>query len=82
MDLFILPIQGADVVLGIQYLELLGPVVTNYKLMTMNFQWYRKEVHLTREPQISDEFLLGKQLMKLTKSQSIVSLYHLKTIFF
>ena len=37
IDLFILPIQGADVVLGIQWLELLGPMVTDYKLLTMDF---------------------------------------------
>ena len=32
------------------------------------------------EPQVSDEFLLGKQLMKLTKTQNITSLFHLKTV--
>ena len=37
MIFFILPIQGADVVLGIQWLELLGSVVTDYKLLTMDF---------------------------------------------
>ena len=57
MDLFILPIQRANVVLGIQWLELLGPVVTDYKLLTMNFHWKGEAVHLTGEPQINDEFL-------------------------
>ena len=38
MDLLILPIQDADVVLGIQWLKLLGPVIINYKLLTMDFQ--------------------------------------------
>ena len=80
MDLFILPMQGDDMVLGIQWLELLCPLVTNYKLMAMDFQWYGKEVHLTGEPQISEEFLLDKQLIKITKSQSIISLYHRKAI--
>ena len=46
----------------------------------MDFQWKGKAVHLTREPQINDEFLQGKQLMKLTKSQNVVSLYHVKAI--
>ena len=54
MDLFILPVQGADVVLEIQWLELLGPVVTDYKLLTMTFQWRGKEVQLIDESQISE----------------------------
>ena len=80
MDLFILPIQGTDVVLGIQWFELLGPMITNYKLLRMDFQWKGKAVHLIGEAQINDEFLQGKQFMKLTKSQSVVSLYHLKAV--
>ena len=35
---------------------------------------------MTIEHQIIDELLQGKQLMKLTKSQNIVFLYHLKDI--
>ena len=68
IDLFIIPIQGVDVVLGVQWLELLGHVVTDIKLLTMNFQGKGKAVHLTGEQQINDELLQGKQLMKLTKS--------------
>ena len=63
-----LPIQGADVVLGIQWLELLGPVITNYKLLIMEFQWKGKVVQLVRELQINDDLLVSKQLMKLSKS--------------
>ena len=47
VDLFILPIQGADIVLVIQWIELWGPMVTNYKFLTMDFQWNGKAVHLT-----------------------------------
>ena len=80
MDLLILPIQGADVVLGIHWLELLGPIITNYKLLTMDFQWNGKIVYLIGEPKVNDGFLAGKQFLKLSKSWSIVSLYHLKAI--
>ena len=67
-------------VLVIQWLELLGPVITNYKLLTMDFQWNGKTVHLTGESQVSDELLPRKQLMKLSKSKNIVSLFHLKAM--
>lgn len=45
MDLFILPIQGVDVVLGIQWLEMLGPVLTDYKQLTMDFTWQHQHLH-------------------------------------
>ena len=63
MDLFILPIQSADVVLDIQWLELLGLVITNYKLLTIKFQWKGTLVQLVGESQINDDFLLRKQLI-------------------
>ncbi|GAV89455.1 RVP_2 domain-containing protein [Cephalotus follicularis] len=36
IGLFILRIQGAELVLGIQWLRLLGPIVTDYQSLTMD----------------------------------------------
>lgn len=38
-DLFAIPLGGIDIVLGIQWLEELGEVVTDYKAGTMKFRW-------------------------------------------
>lgn len=38
-DLFSLPLGGVDVVLGIQWLESLGQVITDYGAGTMEFSW-------------------------------------------
>ena len=46
----------------------------------MDFQWNGRTVHLIGESQVSDEMLPGKQLMNLSKSKSIASLFHLKAI--
>ncbi|KAJ0035166.1 hypothetical protein Pint_25320 [Pistacia integerrima] len=40
IDLFVLPICGVDVVLGAQWLATLGPVVMDYKALTMSFTWF------------------------------------------
>jgi len=37
VDLHVLPISGADIVLGIQWLKRLGPIITDYDTMTMQF---------------------------------------------
>ena len=60
--------------------ETFKSVITNYKLLTMEFQWKGKVVQLVGEPQINNDLLLSKQLMNLSKSQSIASLYHLKVV--
>ena len=37
VDFHVLPIRGADVVLGVQWLKALGPVLTDYTALTMKF---------------------------------------------
>lgn len=44
--LYSLPLHGLDVVLGIQWLEILGPVLCNRKTMTMSFQWDGRSITL------------------------------------
>ncbi|KAG2663117.1 hypothetical protein I3760_16G012600 [Carya illinoinensis] len=39
LTLYSLPLTGLDLVLGIQWLELLGSVVCNWKRLTMEFSW-------------------------------------------
>ena len=46
LDLFVLPIQGSDVVLGIQWLQRLEKVSHDYAAMTINFYWDGKLVSL------------------------------------
>ncbi|XP_043724096.1 uncharacterized protein LOC122671070 [Telopea speciosissima] len=78
LDLFILPLEGADIVLGIQWLELLGPILTDYKMLTMEFEWEGVKVQLKGEPCINGDPLPRKQLHQLYCTKGIASLYHLK----
>ena len=37
VDLYVLPIVGANVILGVQWLQSLGPILTDYTTLTMQF---------------------------------------------
>ena len=37
VDLYVLPIAGANVILGIQWLQSLGPVLADYNTLTIQF---------------------------------------------
>jgi predicted aspartyl protease len=50
IDFFILPLSGAEIVLGVQWLKTLGPVVTDYEKLTMRFQSGGKVIQLSGEP--------------------------------
>ena len=44
--LFVLPIWGLDFVLGMQWLQTLGPCLHDHKALTMEFEWNNKMVKL------------------------------------
>jgi hypothetical protein len=47
--LYSLPLHGIDVVLGIQWLEILGPVLCDWKNMTMSFHWGHQTIKLAAQ---------------------------------
>ncbi|XP_062114581.1 uncharacterized protein LOC133825687 [Humulus lupulus] len=46
VDLYVFPICGLDVVLGMQWLQTLGPCVHDHKALTMEFNWQGSVVKL------------------------------------
>jgi len=47
--LYSLPLHGIDIVLGIQWLENLGPVLCDWKKMTMSFQWENQPIKIVAQ---------------------------------
>ena len=43
-DFFVLPLRGCEMVLGVQWLITLGPILWNFKELTMKFTWEAREV--------------------------------------
>ncbi|KAL4592716.1 hypothetical protein LXL04_005719 [Taraxacum kok-saghyz] len=50
IPLFVLPIEGADLVLGLQWLGSLGPITADFSVPTLIFQHHRQSITLTGEP--------------------------------
>ncbi|XP_073021562.1 uncharacterized protein [Primulina eburnea] len=46
IDLYALPIQGVEIVLGVQWLQTLGPILQDYNKMTMEFNWQDTRIQL------------------------------------
>lgn len=46
IDFYMLPISGADIVLGTQWLKMLGPIILGYAALSMQFQWLGSQVFL------------------------------------
>ena len=53
MDLYVLPIEGPDVYLGIQWMQPLGLVSHDYVVMTMEFNWDGSTMVLHGETSLS-----------------------------
>ncbi|GAV82887.1 RVP_2 domain-containing protein, partial [Cephalotus follicularis] len=53
LDIYVLRIKGSDVVLVIQWFELLGPIWINNNDLTMEFTWEWHKVKLTGESQLN-----------------------------
>nr|GEV46985.1 putative zinc finger, CCHC-type [Tanacetum cinerariifolium] len=49
VDLYVLPMKGPDIVLGIQWLQKLGMVTHAYSNQTMKFSWSRRDYALKGE---------------------------------
>jgi hypothetical protein len=80
VDLFILPLSGAELVLGVQWLKTLGPIVTDYDKLTMSFCSEGQQIHLTGVPKPIPEEANIHQLQRLVSTDAIDTLLHLQLV--
>ncbi|CAM8923904.1 unnamed protein product [Rhodiola kirilowii] len=78
VDLHIIPIYGADVVLGAQWLAEVGPTLFDYKQMWMSFDHQGEKVVLKGMKQQAElaQISMG-QLRRCSQVDGVASLYHL-----
>ncbi|XP_062103343.1 uncharacterized protein LOC133814394 [Humulus lupulus] len=77
VDLYILPIWGLNVVLGMQWLQTLGPCIHDHKALTMEFQWQGAVVKLAGSSNLANHQLSFTQLRSLVREGDVRELFKL-----
>nr|GMC90855.1 Transposon Ty3-G Gag-Pol polyprotein [Ipomoea batatas] len=77
IDLFVLPIQGPDVVLGVQWLQQLGKITHDYAQLSMEFLWNGQPICLKGDHARSLQQITFNQLQAITESKNVEELYEL-----
>ena len=80
MDLFVLPIEGPDVVLGIQWLQLLGHAFHDYFALSIEFYWNGAPVALRGDLATTPSLITFNQLQSLVHNADIYSLFALQQV--
>ncbi|XP_028191387.1 uncharacterized protein LOC114377177 [Glycine soja] len=77
VDLYVLPISGANIVLGVQWLQSLGPILTDYNTLCMQFFHQGRLVELKGENDTNLRQLSSPQFRRLCRTQGDGFLFHI-----
>lgn len=77
LHLYILPIFGTNIVFGVQWLKTLGPVLTNYNTLSMQFFYQDRLVVLQGEHETHSGLLTQHQFCRIFLHQSDTSYFHI-----
>ena len=78
IDFHILPLCGADVVLGVQWLKTLGPVLTDYTSLNMKFIMGGKLIELKGDREKDLEQVTPSQLCRLLHTNPASTFFHIR----
>jgi hypothetical protein len=79
VDLFVLAIEGPDVVLGFPWLQSLGKVSHDYSALTMEFVWNGAPVILCGDTTLNSQPVSLHQLLALVQHDAISGIFALTT---
>ncbi|KAH9765934.1 hypothetical protein KPL70_002017 [Citrus sinensis] len=80
LDIFVLPIKRPDVVLGIQWLQLLGRVSHDYSALSMEFCWNGTPVTLRGDLATTPSLITFNQLQSLVHNADISNVFALQQV--
>ncbi|XP_061356472.1 uncharacterized protein LOC133300905 [Gastrolobium bilobum] len=73
LDLYVLDLQGADIVLGVQWLATLGPILTDYGKLLMSFEHHGNTIQLQGQRPDTSLMISPAKLNKLIASNAYTS---------
>ena len=71
LDLYILPISDANIILSVQWLKTLGPVLTNYNTLSMQFFHQDQLVELKGDHTSDNDPLTQHQFRRLYRPNKL-----------
>nr|GMD76729.1 Transposon Ty3-G Gag-Pol polyprotein [Ipomoea batatas] len=77
IDLYVLPIQGSDVVLRVQWLQGLGKVAHDYASLTMEFTWKGRTITLSGIQTLSPQKISFNQLQAMLRNDGVCRMFEL-----
>ena len=80
IDVYIIDLNNCEMVLGIQWLSMLGDILCNYKHLWMSFDWQGERVLLKGENSPKFQTIELKQLSSLVGNQRQVADYFLYSL--
>ncbi|KAL5173604.1 hypothetical protein HKD37_16G046122 [Glycine soja] len=69
-----------DIVLGVQWLKLLGLITTDYASLTMTFPYMGHTITLRVDAPLTPVFVIAHQLKRFAQTQSISAVFHIAPV--
>ncbi|XP_014522563.1 uncharacterized protein LOC106779047 [Vigna radiata var. radiata] len=80
LPVFLLPISGADLILGASWLKTIGPRIADYGALHLKFMWNGHFTTLRGEPLVSPECAQLNHIRRMINTKSIVEVYSMQLI--
>ncbi|WVZ21224.1 hypothetical protein V8G54_008546 [Vigna mungo] len=80
LPVFLLPISGADLILGACWLKTIGPHIADYDALQLKFIWNGLFTTLLGEPLISPECAQLNHIRRMINTKSIAEVYSMQLI--
>ena len=80
MTFHLLPINGADAVLEIEWLRQFGPITTDYTSFSMNFTYIGRPIELYADISNGPQSISAPQVKRVIQTGSASALFHLSII--
>ncbi|XP_016463030.1 uncharacterized protein LOC107786107 [Nicotiana tabacum] len=80
LDFHVLPLHGSDLVLGVSWLDTLGPVITNYRARLFEFNYKGQRYSWRGDPPIELQPVQLHSLCRMAATHAISSFYRLELV--